>query len=189
MSKKLINEATRMQQLAGLLKENETLGLHWEDLEMAIKDTIQAEGGKANAARVAGQIKNMVDAIAARGSLSDPELNEDAEEDDDTEEDKPEIRRDAPDASLDVTDTEDLEKKVTAAQIGREDKGIKSMRSAAEKLAFYKGQKDVLFGQFKSGGLGKDAYVKQVMPIQTQIKQLEKTINKPLMGTDGDEEI
>ena len=143
MSKKLINESFRLQQIAGLRPVNE--------------------------------LNSFFEA--------------DTEEDDDTEEDKPEIRRDAPDASLDVADSEDLEKKLTAAQMGGEDKGIKSMRSAAEKLAYYKGQKDVLFGQFKSGGLGKDAYVKQVMPIQTQIKQLEKTINKPLMGTDDSDEI
>ena len=144
MSKKLINEAFRFQQIAGLRPINEFSSFFEADTD---------------------------------------------EEDDDLEDDKPEIRKDAPDASLDIADPEDLEKGITAAQMGGEDKGIKSMRSAAEKLAYYKGQKDVLFGQFKSGGLGKDAYVKQVMPIQTQIKQLEKTINKPLMGTDDSDEI
>lgn len=143
MSKQLIKEAFRFQQIAGLRPINEFNSFSEADTE-----------------------------------------GEDEEEDD-----KPEIRKDAPDASLDIADPEDLEKGITAAQIGGEDKGIKSMRSAAEKLAYYKGQKDVLFGQFKSGGLGKDAYVKQVLPIQNQIKQLEKTINKPLMGTDDSDEI
>jgi len=119
----------------------------------------------------------------------------DTEEDDDTEEDKPEIRRDAPDASLDVTDPEDLEKKVTAAQIGGEDKGIKSMRSAAEKLAFYKGVKAGLFQSYKDGDIDQATYVDRltkakidgaVVNIQNQIKQLEAKVNKDL--TIGDEE-
>ena len=143
MSKKLINEAFRLQQIAGLRPINEFNSF----------------------------------------------FEADAEEGEDEEDDKPEIRKDAPDASLDVADPEDLEKGITAAQMGGEDKGIKSMRSAAEKLAYLKGQKDVLFGQFKSGGLGKDVYVKHVLPIQNQIKQPEKTINKPLMGTDDSDEI
>ena len=193
MSKKLINEATRMQQLAGLLKESEMQGADWSALKAAIENAIEAEGGRPNAARVASQIKHMVDAIAAGGSMFNQELAEGVYEvdtdEDEEEDDKPEVRKDAPDASLDIPDTEDLEKGITAAQMGGEDKGIKSMRSAAEKLAYYKGQKDILFGQYKSKVLDQNAYVKQVMPIQTQIKQLEKTINKPLMGTDDSDEI
>ena len=128
MTKKLINEAERMQKLAGLIKED---------------------------------------------------YNLDTEEDD-------EIEDDAPDSNLDV---EDLEKGITATQLGGEDRGIKSMRSAAEQLAFLKGQKDILFTQYKKGSLPKDSYINQVMPIQTKIKQLDKTINKPLMGTDDSEEM
>lgn len=139
MSKQPINEAFRLQQIAGLRPINEFNSF----------------------------------------------LEADTEEDDAEEDSKPEIRKDAPDASLDVADPEDLEKGVTAAQLGGEDKGIKSMRSLAEKLAFLKGQKDVLFQQYKKDN-NKDAYVKAVMPIQNQIKQLEAKVNKDL--TIGDEE-
>ena len=139
MSKQQINEAFRLQQIAGLKPINEFNSF----------------------------------------------FEADAEEEDEVEDDKPEVRKDAPDASLDVADPEDLEKGVTAAQLGGEDKGIKSMRTAAEKLAFLKGQKDILFQQYKKDG-NKDAYVKAVMPIQNQIKQLEAKVNKDL--TIGDEE-
>lgn len=117
------------------------------------------------------------------------EADDPEEEDIDPEDDKPKIGKYAPDASLDVADPEDLEKGITAAQLGAEDSGIRSMKSAAEKLAFLKGQKDALFRQYKKGALGKDAYVKAVLPIQTQIKKYESDINKPLMGTDGGDEI
>lgn len=119
----------------------------------------------------------------------------DADEEDDIEDDKPEIRKDAPDASLDVADPEDLEKGVTAAQLGGEDSSIKGMRSVAEKLAFFKGTKDRLFSLYKAGILDKDAYIDQLtkaeidgkpVNIQQQIKRLEAMINKDL--TIGDED-
>ena len=68
-----INEIARMQQIAGIIKENEMQGANWDALEMAIKNTIEAEGGSP---KVIEDIKHIVDIIAAGGSINDPELAE-----------------------------------------------------------------------------------------------------------------
>ena len=71
--KQQINEIKRMQQLAGVINENEMQGANWDALEMAIKNTIEAEGGGP---KVIEDIKHIVDIIAAGGSINDPELAE-----------------------------------------------------------------------------------------------------------------
>jgi hypothetical protein len=114
-------------------------------------------------------------------------VREAEEEEEEMEDEKPEVRKDAPDASLDVADPEDLEKNVSKADIAAADKDMSKISNDVEKLRHLQGQKDAFIKMFKSGAMDIEQYKKMIGNIPQEIKRLEAKLNKDLtMGDDED---
>jgi hypothetical protein len=123
--------------------------------------------------------------IAGIAAVGSP-IREFEEDEIETDDDQPDIRKDAPDASLDVADPEDLEKKMSKADIAAADKGISKMTSDVEKLRHLQGQKDAFVKMYRDGAVNIEQYKKMIGNIPQEIKRLEAKLNKDL--TVGDEE-